>query len=196
MSEEWKSFLYPADEWLVCYASTPRSCHSVQFFAAGHALELYLKAIHCRIVGDIQRSMKHGHNLVPLWTEIKSADPAFAPSFDIRPAVLAIKALKGGYEKVLSVDDMKHYISYQELYMVMQHLADLKYLGAPLKSVSGTIGFAFSFPNPMWITLFVELRSYIGKGNVQDWIEYWIAQGDVSTTAASLLEPIVNTWRA
>jgi hypothetical protein len=167
----------------------------VQIFAVGHALELYLKAIHCKLVGNIKSTMGFGHDVLRLWGAIKVSDPTFAPSFEIRQAVLEVKALKGGHEKVLTIEDSKHYVVHQQLYIVMQHLADLKYLGAPLKSVTGLIGFAFGSPDPMWAQLFAEARSFIGKDQVHDLIAELIQSGDVPPAAAAFLEPVVRAWR-
>lgn len=195
MSSEWKSFLRPADEWILCYATAPVLCHAVQFFAVGHALELYLKAVHCKITANIARTIKYGHNVEALWSAIKTLDQSFAPSFELRPSVLAVKTLKGGHEEVLSLDDFRHFVEHQELYRSVQHLADLKYMGAPMKSVSGQIGYAFGSPDPMWQRLFAEMRTYIGRGEVNDWMATCIEHSNLSPDAKRFVEPILQAWR-
>lgn len=157
---EWHSFLKPADEWFITY-SLPPPLVCVKLFAIGHTVELYLKAANTKITGNIERAIKFGHNIKSAWDDCKKQDANFMPSYEIRESVYKADLFSGGY-KTLHEDDLKHYLEHQELYIVAKLLPDLKYVGAPLKSVNDAFALGYIHPNPYWITFLKELRAYIG----------------------------------
>jgi hypothetical protein len=69
--------------------------------------------------------------------------------------------LHGGLERRLNRDDFLHFLKYQELYLIVRHLPDLKYIGAPLKTANDQLAYAFSFPNEMWAQILQEVRRYL-----------------------------------
>jgi hypothetical protein len=161
MTDEWRGFLQAADEWLINYLSAPNWLINVKLFSIGHSFELYLKAIYAHGNNDIDGAVKYGHRLDLLWKACKALDPPLLPAVVLRDSVLAEDILHGGLDKRLDRDDFLHFLKYQELYLIVRHLPDLKYIGAPLKSANYQLAYAFSFPNEMWADILHGVRRYL-----------------------------------
>ncbi len=188
---DWHSLAYHGDEWLVGYACTPPGVPSVLIFSVGHALELYLKAAHAKLFGDFDEALGFGHRVKDLWDACKKGDCAFLPNHEIRDAIFSLDFLDQQVFKTLSRDDQLHFIKYQSLYIIAKHLQDLKYLGLPWKTRKkrGTTGMAWVQPDPYWITLFRDLRGYLGypPHGKADFIKQQMDLGMIPPTAASYL---------
>jgi len=194
---EWHSFVWAADEWFITY-SLPPPLPNVKAFAIGHTLELYLKAANTKITGDIDRAIGFGHELKHIWDDCKLRDQNFMPSFEIRDSVFKSDFFKlsssRGLKNKLNKDDIGHFLKNQELYVIAKHLPDLKYLGAPLKTIKGAFAFGFIHPNPYWIMFFKELRGYLGhpqKGRV-DIISDHIDKRDLPVQSIQYLEDLYS----
>ena len=195
MPHEWDSFLPAADEWIINYSLIcPEGLISVKLFSIGHALELYLKAAYTKITGNIDQAIGLRHDLPKIWKDCQKEDPAFLPGYELRQSVLDQDLLHGEVYSNLDKDDRKHFSQNRELYVVAKYLADLKYLGAPLKNVKGAFALAIVFPNPKWVELFKELRAYLGhpeEGKL-DIIQHHIEEGKLPPTSVEFLRQIVN----
>ena len=196
MPYDWHSFLPPADEWLVAYSTPPAHLTSVKLFSVGHAFELYLKACHTKMTGDIDEAMSFSHRILDIWRGCKSADEGFLPDFELRESVLAcdLLAVARIQPNQLSDDDMKHFLHYQELYIVFQQLGNLKYLGAPLKPPQGPWAFGTVFPNPMWAKIFRDLRLYLEypEADRTDLIRYHIESSELPPISVDFLTQILG----
>ncbi len=194
MPYEWDSFLIAADQWIINYSLPWVNLSIVKLFSIGHALELYLKAANTKIDGDIDKAIKFGHELEELWIDCKAKDPSFLPGYELRPSVLKRNLLQPASYSSLDKDDQLHFLKYQELYVVMNHLADLKYYGTPLKKVKGESSLSMISFNPLWAELFKELRAYLGhpqKGKL-DMIQHHIEEGKLPSISVEFLRQIVN----
>jgi hypothetical protein len=171
---EWHSFLQAADEWFITY-SLPPMLMKVKFFAIGHTVELYLKAANTKITGDIERAMKFGHNLKAIWDDCKAKDSAFMPKYEIRDDMYNRDLLLSPFEG-LNKEDTIHLGNNYELYIIAKHLPDLKYLGAPLKTMKGTAGLYLLYPNHFWTFFLKDIRRYLGhpRKGTRDIISYHI----------------------
>ncbi len=196
MASEWRAFHRTADEWLINYSILPvgSSLTAVQLFSVGHALELYLKAVNSKLTGNIDDAVKFGHKVVAIWNDCKNRDPKFLPAYELRASVLARNLLDSNDYMTLPQSDVFHFLEYQELYIVSKHLADLKYLGAPLKSVKGAYALTYVFPNPMWAFLFREIRSYLGIPEEGQWdlIQYQIEVGFLPPASLEFLNEVLG----
>jgi len=162
MTGEWRGFLQAADEWLINYLAAPEWLTNVKLFSIGHSFELYLKSVYAHGYNDTDGAVKYGHRLIPLWKACKALNPPLLPTVMLRDSVLAEDILHGGLDKHLSQDDFLHFLEYQELYLIMRHLPDLKYIGAPLKTASYQLAYGFSFPNELWQYILGGVRQYLG----------------------------------
>lgn len=193
MSYNWDCFLWSADEWIVNY-SLPPQMTSTKLFSIGHALELYLKAAYSKMTGNVDEAIKFGHNIEKLWDACKNKDPKFLPNYELRTSVISQDILTGPIDKVLSKDDFFHFLKHQELYIVAKHLADLKYFGAPLKTVKGAYAFGYVFTNPLWEDLFVELRQYLGhpEKDKLDVLRHHLEDSNLPVSSTEFLKKIVR----
>jgi hypothetical protein len=159
----WHSLAYHGDEWIVAYASIPAVAMSASLFSIGHAVELYLKAAHAARFGDVLKAIGYGHRVRDLWSDCRTADESFMPTFGLREHLFDTDLLDSNARSALPQDDQMHYLRHQGLYLVFKHLQDLKYFGLPWKTrrtSPSTIGYVH--PDPYWIEFFRELRSCIG----------------------------------
>ncbi|OGN94413.1 MAG: hypothetical protein A2Z75_03075 [Chloroflexi bacterium RBG_13_50_10] len=194
---EWDSFVWAADEWFIEY-SLPPPLPNVKLFAIGHTIELYLKAANTKITEDIDEAIRMGHNIKRIWDDCKRRDQNFMPSFEIRDSVFQsdlfqLHSSEDSRNK-LNKDDLLHFYQNQELYIIAKHLPDLKYLGAPLKSIKGAYALAVIHPNPYWITFLKELRGYLGhpeKGKL-DAISHHIDEGDLPVQSIQYLKGLYS----
>jgi hypothetical protein len=162
---DWRSFLWPADEWVVAYSILPLGLTQVQLFSIGHACELYLKAANTKITGDAQCAVQFGHRLKDIRDDCKARAPTFMPTYDILDSVyrLGVNELSSGLAMGKLVGaERDNYVKHRELYVVFRMLPDLKYLGAPMKSVKGPFAIGSMFPSDYWIDYVRSLRSFLG----------------------------------
>ena len=77
--DSWRSFVIPADEWLVNYSVISTvgfmPILSVALFSIGQAVELYLKASMAKITGNSSAAIKYGHNIAKLLEDCQGIDP-------------------------------------------------------------------------------------------------------------------------
>ena len=184
-----------ADEWIINYSLPSRPFFSigVKLFSVGHAFELYLKAANTKITGDIDRAIKFGHNLPKIWRDCEAQDRNFLPGWELRASILARNLFDSKDYDKLDKDDLQQFLKHQEIYVVAKHLMDLKYLGAPLKSIKGAYAMALFFPNPTWAKLLRDFRRYLGhpqKGKL-DIIQYHIEQGELPANSLEFLREVV-----
>jgi hypothetical protein len=194
MPYEWGAFLWSADQWIISYSLPPVNLPAVKLFSIGHALELYLKASVAKSQGSVDPAIKMGHDVAALWAKCKALDKHFLPARELRPSVLACNILRHEDYSQLPLDDQKHLISNHELYVVAKHLADMKYMGAPLKSVKGPYALAVIGHNPMWRDIFLELRQYLGHPQSPDTdsIHQAISTGELPKVAERYLSPLIK----
>lgn len=194
MAQKWDSFLQTADEWIVNYSLPVMNLTAVKLFSVGHAFELYLKAANTKITGDIDRAIGFGHKLHSIWEDCKNQDSSFLPMYELRKSVLACDLLNHKDYSKLGRDDLMHFLRHQEIYVVAKYLADLKYLGAPLKKVKGELAIGFFFPNPIWAELFRELRSYLchPESEMQDTIKQHVEEGQLPPFSVQFLSEILG----
>lgn len=157
---DWHSFLWAADEWFITYSLPPVLIH-VKFFAIGHTVELYLKAANTKITGDIERAIRFGHQIKAIWDDCKAKDPTFMPQYEIRDDIYNRDLLSSPFEG-LNKEDIIHLGNNYELYIIAKYLPDLKYLGAPPKTMKGKAGLGLIFPNTYWIDFLKDMRRYLG----------------------------------
>lgn len=86
--------------------------------------------------------------------------------------------------------DVDHYLKNQDFYMIAEHLMDLKYLGAPLKSIQGQYAYVFMGQHPCWIGFFKEMRAYLNHPapGLNDTIQLALEVGDMSPRTRQYLE--------
>lgn len=187
---DYDSFLFPADEWFITYALPP-PLPSVKLFAIGHTIELYLKAANTKITKDIDRSVGFGHDLKKIWDDCKQRDPQFMPSREIRESVYKAEILTRTHPNLVG-DDLKHWFDNQELYIIVKHLADCKYFGAPLKTIKRAFAYGFIHPNDYWIHFIKEMRSYLGHParNKLDIIRNHIDRGELPSQTTQYLKQL------
>jgi hypothetical protein len=157
----WHSLVYHGDEWFAAYACIPSNAVSPIWFSVGHAVELYLKAAHTKLFGDINAAIKHGHRIKDLWDACRQENPNFMKGYAFRDHVFSVDFLDGSVFKHLSSEDQLHFIENQSLYVVFKHLQDLKYLGLPWKSRSGPMALGFVHPDPYWTQFVRTLRTHL-----------------------------------
>jgi hypothetical protein len=150
------------DEWIAAYACIPVQAFSPVLFSIGHAVELYLKAAHTKIFGDLDAAIRHGHKIRNLWNECRRRDREFMKKYQFREHLFNMDLLDGSIFERCSPDDQTHYMRYQGLYMVFKHVQDLKYLGLPWKSrQTGDYALAFGHPDDVYVPFFRGLRRYL-----------------------------------
>jgi len=189
---DWRSFLWAADEWIVTYSLLPLSLTHVHLFTIGHACELYLKAAHAKLTGDITGTVKHSHHLKALWDDCKQRSSSFMRSFDLVEKVYGTtlpELTSGLVAEGLSPEDRVNYIRHRELYIVFKMLPDLKYLGAPMKSVKGPYAMGEIFPNDYWIEYFRDMRAFLGHPapKFQDAISNCLDEGELPQRSRQFL---------
>ncbi len=116
------------------------------------------------------------------------------PNFEIRDSVFNRDFLSVTEVESLDEADRLHYFRNQEFYIVAKLLPDLKYLGAPLKSVKGAYALGFIHPNPYWLGFLGELRDYIGhpQKNRLDIIAHHLQEGDLPQQSIQYLKGLYH----
>lgn len=198
--DEWRTYFHPADAWFMTYASIPLGLGfmGVTLSCIGQTVELYLKAVVVKhtCMGVDQIIEEYGHNIKGLWDGCKDLDKNFMPSYEIRDSVLNARLLEGDFEKKLkklSKRDQESYFRHQELYLLAGvHLADLRYMGAPLPAGRVPRPMTYMHPNSYWIGFIRELRGYLGHPSPgeSDWIKVNIDQGLLPLNATRYLQDL------
>jgi hypothetical protein len=190
---KWDSFLSAADEWFITY-SLPPALPCVKLFAIGHVVELYLKAANTKLTNDIERAIDFGHNIKAIWDQCKRQSINFMPNFEIKGSVFEKNFLSADVVKRLDKAELMHFLKNQEFYVIAKYLKDLKYLGAPLKSVKNAYAVGFVHPNPYWIEFLREIRDYIGhpQKDRQDIIANHLQAGDLPNQSINYLESLYH----
>lgn len=182
------------DEWLVAYACVPSLAASASLFSVAHAVELYLKAAHVAAFGDMDRAIRYGHRLMPIWSECRRKDPNFMASYEVREEILSIDFLDYSRVEKLNDDDRANFLELSQLYLVFKHLQDLKYFGLPWKTRgSHAKQWALFYPDSFWVNFFRELRAHIGYPGANDCDQLSIIMrfGTVPDSAVNFLSQIV-----
>jgi len=180
MGYQWFSFLWTADEWFINY-TLPPALAQVKLFIIGHSIELYLKAAYTYISDDVNKAISFGHRIKSLLDACKELVPSFMPSYEIRDKVLETIFDPNQNLDHLEKDNLEHYFAHQELYFIAKMLPDLKYLGAPLKTIKGPYGLVQMERNPYWIDFLTEIREFIDypRADLQDIIKYHLEEDDL-----------------
>lgn len=158
--DDWHSFAYEGDEWLVAYACIPGGTIGPVLFTVGHAVELYMKAVHVKLFGDVTAAIDLRHNIKRLWDACKGHDSGFMSAYEIRDSIYSRDFLDRKISSKFTPDDEMHFGSNQSLYIIFKHLQDLKYFHLPWKK--GKVGpMVYMHPDPFWISFFKDLRKYL-----------------------------------
>lgn len=177
---DWTDFLPAADQWFITYALPPL-LFAVKPFAIGHVVELYLKAAYTKhITHDINQTIRQGHNLKRIWDECKANDANFMPHYELREHIFQSNFLiTSGRD--LDRDDYQHFIIHFDLYLIMKHLTDLKYLGTPWRSVGRSYSIRAVHPDFYWTDFLKELRTYLNypQPSNLDWIREMINRNEL-----------------
>ena len=134
----------------------------MQLFVIGHSVELYLKSCYTKLTGNAQKAVRFGHDIAGLWSACKQADHAFMPHYELLSRVLAANVTNFGSVDSLTKDEQLHFLHHQSFYLVAKHLPDLKYLGAPLKTIKGEYAIGAIYPDDYWVSFIRELRRFLG----------------------------------
>jgi len=194
MPYNWNCFLQSADEWLITYALPPQRFIFVKLFAIGHVVELHLKASYAKLSGSVDEAIRFGHDIPKLWNACK-IDNTFMPRFELRSAVLNTEILNTeALSQQLSADDRNHLFANMEFYIVAKYLADLKYLGAPLKKIDKAYAIGGNFPNIYWIHFLKEVRAFLDTPTKErvDYVDYYLKEGILPVDAAVYLEQLFS----
>ncbi len=187
----WDNFLDTADQFFISYSihyyGIPLA--PVKFFEIGHTVELYLKAAYTKKTGNIDDAVNFGHKLKKIWDACKTLDPSFMPQYVINDSIYYSDFISDNGASLSSVNCVQ-YLENQELYVILKHLPDIKYLGAPLRTVKeGQSAWVILSQNPYWISFLKELRHYLGYPlpNHHDWIKTCITQKSIPPSAIEYL---------
>ena len=62
---DWSAYASEGDHWIIAYVlvSGLMTAQTAALSIIGHAVELYLKAAHIKLLNDEERAIKHGHRL-------------------------------------------------------------------------------------------------------------------------------------
>jgi hypothetical protein len=164
----WNRLAQEGDEWIVSYACTSGIVGSASLFSIGHAFELYLKAVHTKNSGNVDEAIKFGHNVKKLWEECKKKDSSFLSDYEIRPRIRSKELFMGSEDySTMSKDDLLHFLQNKHLYLIVEHLPDLKYFGLKWTTSSKKDGMSIGWcsHDPYWIKLFRYLRKYLEYPN-------------------------------
>ena len=165
--KNWKRFVIVADEFLATYLMSPPG-PVVALFLVGHAAELYLKAALTKASNDIDRAVGLGHNIAELLQVCSEEDADFPERYCLKQHILdVVRRTRGiGTSAHLQDEDREHFLRNQELYMIACSLADLKYLGTPMRRPLSVLG--VMVPNSYWIDFFRDIRRYLGYPGSSD----------------------------
>jgi HEPN domain-containing protein len=196
--EEWRTYLEPADAWFMTYASIPFGWgfRGVTLSCIGQTIELYLKAVVVKHTckGVEQMIKEYGHDIKRLWDESKDLDKSFMLSYEIRDLVFNARLHEGNFGeklKKLSERDQESYFRHSNFYFLAGvHLADLRYMGAPLPAGRVPPQTTYLHPDRYWIGFIKELRRYLGypSPGELDWIKVNIDQGLLPPNATWYLQ--------
>lgn len=187
---KWDSFLWTGDEFILGYATSPINSSAAPLFMIGQAVELYLKAANTKITGDIDRAVGFGHRMKDLWNDCKQKDSTFMPSYELKDSIFNKAFLEENIDTLYSKPDCLEYLHNQDFYLIAKHLMDIKYFGAPLKSIKKPYSYTFVSHNPYWIDFFKELRAFLEypMTGANDHILIALEMGDIGARGRTYLE--------
>lgn len=116
------------------------------------------------------------------------------PNFDIRDSVYNSNfVLERG--RFLEKDDFENFWTNEELYYILKHVSDIKYIGSPLKSksiVDNAGIWGYQSHNPYWINFFKEIRRYLNypTKNSVDEIIYFINSDRIPPSSKNYLKKL------
>jgi hypothetical protein len=159
----WEQLARDAAEWLVAWISSP-PLPAVTLFLIGHTIELYLKAAYAakseagktreQLVCELKG---YKHNLWRLWATLKR-DCKFMPAHRLRQDLYRKSCADVSFAASRSDKERDHLSEYNELYVVFEHLPDLKYMFLPPWEPPVL---TFSLPGHFWLNFIQELRAYM-----------------------------------
>jgi len=116
------------------------------------------------------------------------------PNFEIKDSIFKKNVLSISVVERLDEADRMHYFNNQELYVIAKLLPDLKYLGAPIKSVKSAYSLGYIHPNPYWINFLKEIRDYVGhpQKNKQDIIAHHLQEDDLPQQSIQYLKALYH----
>lgn len=189
----WTDFLWSADQFIVSY-SVDYGLVPVKLFEIGHAVELYLKAAYAKQKSNVDEAVNFNHRLKDLWRACQIEDHNFMSNYEIRDSVYNSNfVLDQG--RFLNKDDSDNFWKNQELYCVLKHLPDIKYIGGPLKSksiVDNAGIWLYHSHNPYWINFFKDIRQYLKyptKHSI-DWIKNFMYSEEFPTVSKEYLKKL------
>lgn len=189
---DWYNFARHADEWFANYASGANISGGVTMFTLGHSLELYLKAVLVKRTDDAEGVIKKNHKIANLWKDCKT-DPKFLPDYSLDEKFLE-------HDDIFSIDhldfedqeDFKKFVEHRSVYIISNHLPDLKYGLTKWKTLSEGQRriMAWGTYEPYWITLFGSIRKYLEFPDHKepDFLRIHLDQGRFSEQAKNYLE--------
>ncbi|MBA3072591.1 MAG: hypothetical protein FP831_03275 [Anaerolineae bacterium] len=188
----WDSFLDTADQFFISYSCGPLLI-PVKLFEIGHCVELYLKATLTKLT-SIENAMSYNHRIRDIFNECKKLDGKILADFEIRNAVFESNFINNQFDG-LSESDLHHLFEFREFYTISKHLLDIKYIGAPQKTVKreGTVWIIES-PNLYWIKFIKDLRCYLGWPTLhhRDLIKEIIKTNEIPVSAKIYLQNLFN----
>lgn len=165
---EWSMLAGRADEWFKAHLRLSASAGqggllSPWVFTAGHALELYLKAMVAAYEGlDVAVSI--GHHLPRLWQRCEDLN-RFPLKGLLRPELLELDRDIYAADKrnQLSPETRRHLGENELLYLALRHVQDLKYLGTPGKTLRNGLKLTFgsSVPNKTMISQLGRIAHWV-----------------------------------
>ena len=194
---DWKSFLWPADEFVMAYASPPHNIPIAKIFCIGHAVELYLKSVYSKQIGNINQAIGLGHDIAKLFAECKKQDNKFMSGYELRSTVLQNDQFSQiSWLNNLNNSDRDHYFKNQEFYLIAKHQKDLKYFGTKIHGRTGEASMAFICPNDYWATFIKQIRDYLDykEEGIGDKIEAYLEfeKGKIPLTTKEFLEKTIE----
>lgn len=165
---DWSMLAGSADEWFhahlrLCDSASQGCLLSPWIFTAGHALELYLKAIVTAYEG-LEVAVSIGHHLPKLWQRCEALDQ-FPLKGLLRPELLELDRdiYATGKREQLSPEAVRHLGENELLYLALRHVQDLKYLGTPGKTLRNglQLTFASSVPNRPMISQLGRIAHWV-----------------------------------
>jgi len=157
MSDEWRTFLWTADEFLIEYSLPLPFLTAVKQFLIGHVVELYLKAAYTKMTGDHRSAINYGHKIKNLLGACQKHTPSFMQGYQIKDDVF--NSIKSN-----QIVNDPEYFKHCQLYQIAVWAGRFKYFGMP-QSIDGTekqTSFICMWPDPYWTGFLKELRTYLG----------------------------------
>lgn len=164
----WLGFARTGDEWLCAYFDIERNlrhCAAPWLFAASHTLELFLKAGLIRSGATPEEAIAYKHRLFELWIRCSGL-----PEFPFRVRLIeTCKNLcfidEAAARKTVALNEYKHFLSLQSLYVALAHTMNLKYFGSMMKGVRYPISYAYVIPDLLMGIVLRRLHRWLDHDN-------------------------------